>query len=162
MYVNTKNKNWQQELIKQQIDLYVSQVRKNIVKILLDAFEKQINEFYGDYDPRVYVRDYSFYDLPYEIEPEINGNSVTIIIGLDEKKIKHTPWSSPSGEYGGITNNLPFLELITNEFLHGLHGGAHPTNKNMIENIINNQEIFNKIVNEVKDGFSKAGYIVKA
>ena len=69
MYVNTKNKNWQQELIKQQIDLYVKQVRKNIVKILLDAFEKHINEFYNDYDPNVYVRDYSFYDLPYEIEP---------------------------------------------------------------------------------------------
>ena len=31
----------------------------------------------------------------------------------------------------------------------------------MIENIINNQEIFNKIVNELKDGFYKAGYIVK-
>ena len=159
MYINTKNKNWQQELINQQIELYVKQVRKNIVKILLDAFEKQINEFYGDYDPDIYVRDYSFYDLPYEIEPEINGNSVTIIIGLDEKKIKHTPWNNKG--YSGVTNDLPFLELITNEFLHGLHGGAHPTNKNMIENIINNQEIFNKIVNEVKDGFSKAGYIVK-
>ena len=160
MYVNTKNKNWQQELINQQIELYVNQVRKNIVKILLDAFEKQINEFYGDYDPNVYVRDYSFYDLPYEIEPEINGNSVTIIIGLDEKKIKHTPWSNKGRS--GITNNLPFLELITNEFLHGLHGRVHPTNKNMFENIINNQEVFNKIVNEVKDGFNKAGYIVKA
>ena len=159
MQINTNNKNWESQLIKQQIDVYVSQVRKNIVKILLDAFEKQIIEFYEDYDPDIYVRDYSFYDLPYEIEPEINGNSVTIIIGLDEKKIKHTPWSNKG--YSGITNDLPFLQLITNEFLHGFHGGVHKTNKNMFENIINNQEIFNKIVNEVKDGFSKAGYIVK-
>lgn len=159
MKIDTSNSNWEQLLIQEQIKIFVDHARKDIVDILFDAFEKQIKEYYSDYDPVVYVRDESFYDLPYEIDPIINGNSVIITIGLDEGKIKHTPWSNKG--YSGVTNDLPFLELITNEFLHGLHGGAHPTNKNMIENIINNQEIFNKIVQSVKDSFRTKGFVVK-
>ena len=161
MIINTSNASWQKELLQAQISLYISQIRKSIIDIILDAYEKAIDEYYAEYETSIYPRTYDFYDLPIEFEPVIYGNSVEIGIYLDKHKLTHGYWESPDKRFSGYHHSYDNDVLLIMEILHSEHGGQSDKDTNIIEKIENDSLVFNSIVNEVKNGFKKNGFIVK-
>lgn len=158
MVIDTSKSGWEKELIKAQMSAYITQAKDKIINILIDAFTDEVADFYMNYSQEVYPRTYAFYDLPIEITPIISGKSVTIGIKLDKSKLPRNEWQS--GRFSGTTHGYDLEKLLVNEILHGIHGGQSEEDINMIENIINNIEVYDAIVNNVKNGLANTGFVI--
>lgn len=153
-------------VLQKQIGILEKVANDKLNDIVYECFQRHIQEFYDEWEGSIYdnsVRSYDMRDaIGVKISPIVTGNSVTFGVEFDGSKLSHDSWSNKG--YTGIRHDNRYYsdEEYIEMVMSGNHGGVYQSDKEPLEEMLNDKEMMSSIVSEIKNELKKDGmFIIK-
>lgn len=85
-----------QEQLRKVLQSYVASALEKTQKEIYDVIQESINEYYREYTPSVYQRTYKFLNSLVKPKVEIDGDTITCEVKLDEEYLRYHYPGNPS------------------------------------------------------------------
>lgn len=145
-------------VLQKQIGILEKVANDKLNDIVYECFQRHIQEFYDEWEGSVYdnsVRSYDMRDaIGVKISPIVTGNSVTFGVEFSGA-LTHGSWSNKG--YNGIRHDNRYYsdEEYIEMVMSGNHGGVYQSDKEPLEEMLNDKEMMSSIVSEIKNELKK-------